>query len=879
MAMGGVAAVVAVLALASAADDRPPIVVTKYGPLEGKQVSVRGTTKPVYNYLGIPFAKPPVGPLRFSAPEPPEMWSGTRKATTFSPGCLQNSTVMDMLTDLLKINSGPKRYREDCLYLNVHTPVQPHDTETKLSVMVWIHGGGFMVGSGLFYDGSSLAAYEDVVVVVIQYRLGILGFLSTGDEHMKANLGMLDQIEALKWVQENIKSFGGDPSSVTIFGESAGGVSVSLLLGSPLAKGLFHRAISESGTALFEMVFNPDPKSTVQALANKTGCGQDTSWELVSCLRNKSEEEILNLTQTTLFAPIVVDGIFLTKDTEQLFEAKEFTVVPYMLGVTNHEAGWILSKMMNPPGWEEGMDKETSKMIINNTYLLTEENVQLSLDYYMGDTQDRVKIRDLHLELLGDVFMLVPTIRAARYCRDAGCPVYLYEFQHSTSIFRRGRPEFVKADHGDEILYVFGAAFWDGDISVLGNITAEEEALTRSIMSYWANFAKNGNPNGEGLVLWPAYDQNENYMQLNLKPVAGTKLKEHRMKFFTKILKHHAGEETEQSSTGNQCSAPTVWTEDGWLRGQQMEVEGSPRPVSGYLGIPFAAPPVGPLRFAAPQRPQPWTGIRNATSHPPMCLQKIRRVPVHFVVPASEDCLYLSVYTPTTATQHRTPIPVMVWIHGGAFILGRSSIFYGSALAGFGNVVVVVIQYRIGVAGFLSTGDEWARGNFGFLDQVAALQWVQRNIGQFGGDPQQVTLFGESVGGLSVSLHTLSPLSADLFHRAVLQSGSALMPGVLPPLPTQLAHEAAEIAGCSDTQSQLLLQCLRNKTEDEMSQITNSVNDLYQLIPVVVDGYFLPEDPQKMFQDGKFRKIPYLLGVTTEEGVKSLVHSEVIIKL
>ncbi|XP_059849297.1 carboxylesterase 5A-like isoform X2 [Hypanus sabinus] len=295
------------------------------------------------------------------------------------------------------------------------------------------------------------------------------------------------------------------------------------------------------------------------------------------------------------------------------------------------------------------------------------------------------------------------------------------------------------------------------------------------------------------------------------------------------------------SSAGVQRLTPTVLTEDGWLWGRQMEVEGSHRPVHG-------------------------------------CLQRIRRTPVPFVVAASEDCLYLSVYTPASAAQHRSPVPVMVFIHGGAFILGKSSLFYGSALASVGNVVVVVVQYRISVAGFLSTGDEWARGNFGFLDQVAALQWVQRNIGQFGGDPRQVTLFGESVGSLSVSLHALSPLSANLFHKAILQSGSALMPGVLPPLPTQLVHEAAEIAGCNDTQSQVLLQCLRNKTEDEMFQITNRVNDLYQLIPIVVDGYFLPDDPQKMFQDGKFRKIPYLMGVTTEEAVKSLVHPEVIIK-
>ncbi|XP_062923324.1 fatty acyl-CoA hydrolase precursor, medium chain-like isoform X2 [Mobula hypostoma] len=563
MLSGWLVALLGVLVVASAADvdDEPPIVVTKYGALEGKQVSVKGTAKPVYNYLSIPFAKPPVGPLRFSVPQTPETWTGTRKATTFAPGCLQSSSLAEFLTDILSTTSGPETYSEDCLYLNVYTPVQPTDTKTKLSVMVWIHGGALAVGSALPFDGSPLAAYEDVVVVVIQYRLGVLGFLSSGDEHMPANLGMLDQIEALKWVQENIKSFGGDPNSVTVFGESSGGTAVSLLLASPLAKGLFHKAISESGSALYEIVFNRKPNMTVWEIASKVGCGLSTSLEVVVCLRNKSEEEMFNLTQSTMISPIVVDGIFLTKNAEQVFEAKEMTVVPYLLGMTNHEAGWLMSRVWSPPGWENGLDRETSRMIISASQLLTEEVVQQAQDEYMGDTQDRTEIRDRHLELLGDVFMLEPTIRAARYFRDAGCPVYLYEFQHSTSFARKCRPDFVKADHGDEIGYVFGSAFWDGDILINGSMTAEEMALSRTIMRYWANFAKTGNPNGEGLVQWPVYDQSESYLQLNLKPTVGTKLKEHRMKILTKVLKRQAGgtikptpescagAETEQSST------------------------------------------------------------------------------------------------------------------------------------------------------------------------------------------------------------------------------------------------------------------------------------------------------------------------------------------
>ncbi|XP_032891786.1 uncharacterized protein LOC116982609 isoform X2 [Amblyraja radiata] len=874
------AALLAVLALATvaAADGGRPIVVTSYGPLEGKRVSVRGTDTPVYSYLGIPFAKPPVGPLRFSRPELPEGWTGTRKATALAPGCPQDSTMEDMLLEMMKITLAPRTYSEDCLYLNVHTPVSPTNTQTKLPVMVWIHGGGFAVGSATFYDASPMAAYEGVVIVVIQYRLGMLGFFSTGDAAMPANVGMLDQVAALQWVQANVASFGGDPSSVTIFGESAGGMSVSLLLVSPLASGLFHRAISESGTALLQGLITRDPMSSAQLVANKTGCGMDTSQELINCLRSRSEEELVNLTKSNLIVPIVVDGVFLTKEVDQLLEAKQFHMVPYLLGVTNHECGWLMAQFVNQPGWQEGMDREMVEKAIRSTKLLPPEDVEQVLDEYLGDTQDRTQIRDLHLELLGDLFMVLPTIRTARLYRDAGGPVFLYEFQHSTSIVRPGRPDFVKADHGEEIGYVFGAPFWDGDVVLSDNVTAEEMALSRTVMSYWANFAKNGDPNGEGLELWPVYGRNESYLQLDVSQSAGTQLKEQRMRFFTETLGYGVGSEREPPQTGADRWGPIVWTEGGLIRGTLMEVEGSPRPVFGYLGIPFAAPPVDSLRFAPPQRAQSWSGIRNATSHPPMCLQKVRRAFPPFAVPASEDCLYLSVYAPGRPSGYTTPIPVMVWIHGGAFILGKGSIFYGSALASFGNVVVVVIQYRLSVAGFLSTGDEGARGNAGFLDQLAALQWVQRNAAQFGGDPGSVTLFGESVGALSITLHTLSPLSTGLFHRAIVQSGSALMPGALPPRPTQLAEEAAAAGGCDDPRTQQLLNCLRSKSEEEMAQIVNSVNNMYQLIPFVVDGNFLPDDPQKMFQDGMFRRIPYLLGVTTEEGVKSLVHSEVIIK-
>ncbi|NXP13563.1 SASB hydrolase, partial [Thinocorus orbignyianus] len=226
-----------------------PEVVTKYGKVRGFRFEVEAAKRSVNVFLRLPFAKPPVGPLRFSEPQPPEPWNGVRDGTSYPPMCLQDKQQGQYFSDMIT-NRKEKvvlDMSEDCLYLNVYTPVSSEKQE-KLPVIVWIHGGGLIFGAASTYDGSALAALDNVVVVTIQYRLGIVGYFSTGDEHARGNWGYLDQVAALQWIQENIVHFGGDPGSVTIFGESAGGISVSALVLSPLAKGLFHKAISESGT-------------------------------------------------------------------------------------------------------------------------------------------------------------------------------------------------------------------------------------------------------------------------------------------------------------------------------------------------------------------------------------------------------------------------------------------------------------------------------------------------------------------------------------------------------------------------------------------------------------------------------------------------------
>lgn len=515
-----------------------PEVVTKYGHLQGKLDSVEGVDQPVSAFLGIPFAKPPVGALRFSPPQPAEPWSHVRDATAHPPMCLQSVEWLDTIEKLLSIQVPKQTASEDCLYLNVFTP----DTKAKLPVMVWIHGGAFVLGGASMYDGSVLSAYGNVVVVVIQYRLGLPGFFSTGSEDARGNWGLLDQVAALQWVQENIEHFGGDPHSVTIFGESAGGVSVGLQILSPLSKGLFHRAISESGVAQLPGFVISDPGIMARKVANVSGC-ESSSSALVRCLRSQPEDKLSafndKLIQEMGFFAAVIDGEFILKAPEELLAVKEFSAVPYLLGVNNDEYGWVIPNALNLPNVTEGMDRQTITEVLQQIGILMRfppEIKQIIIDEYLGDTEDPVKLRCSFQDLMADSMFVIPALQIARFHRDSGAPVYFYEFQHRPTAIKDKKPDFVKADHGDEIPFVFGGPFLKSNTALLGTSTEEEKQLSRVMMMYWANFARSGNPNSKGLVEWPRYELNEEYLELNLEQRKREKLKGKQMDFWLKSL-------------------------------------------------------------------------------------------------------------------------------------------------------------------------------------------------------------------------------------------------------------------------------------------------------------------------------------------------------
>lgn len=327
---------------------------------------------------------------------------------------------------------------------------------------------------------------------------------------------------------------------------------------------------------------------------------------------------------------------------------------------------------------------------------------------------------------------------------------------------------------------------------------------------------------------------------------------------------------------------PSVCIDDGCLRGKVMESYQA-SPFNAFIGIPFAKPPTGRLRFANPVRNKAWGRgmVYNATEDKPMCVQKNDLIP-NAKVDGHEDCLYLNVYQPKQTKSIKSLLPVMVYIHGGGFFAGGASpsILGPEYFMDTRRVILVTFQYRLGVFGFFSTGDEVASGNFGLKDQVMALQWVKHNIEAFGGNPGLVTIFGQSAGGASVHMHMISPMSEGLFARAIMMSGNAIAPWNIPTKdPLGLARRQAEVVGIEEVKtlsSKQLVDALRNVEASKLSESIDklklwSIDPLTLYRPVVEPSCssneaFLVEDPRISWRKGSYQKIPWMTGYLPNDG-------------
>ncbi|KAJ7393151.1 neurexin protein binding [Desmophyllum pertusum] len=504
--------------------------------------------KIAYEYLGIPYAEPPVGDLRFAAPVPSKPWSDVRDATSYGKACPRPSMPVPV--------SGfePEPESEDCLFLNVFVPstIKPDD---KLAVMVWIHGGGFSYGSSTEYPAGILAAFNDVIVVSMNYRLGILGFFNIPDTEIKGNYGMLDQILALQWVQTNIASFGGDPNRVTLFGQSAGAIAVSLQLLSPLSQGLFQRVIIESGPASYPL-YSGEVKDTkhLEMFAELVNCSLGP--QLISCVRGKAVEDILSA-QSQIIYPMyvapqdlagpVVDGEFLPDLPNKLLKDGNFHQdVDIMIGTTSNEGA--LFATLPPDQIQNGVQRQVFESKIKDSVVFVRGRSALAEEAVLheytdhDDPENILTIRRSMLQCLGDKAFVAPVIQEAKAYSKEGRKPYVYLFDYCP--VHSPYPEWVGVSHGMELGLVFGAPFktlsWFLTMLTPKYSEAEKE-FSLYIMEVWTNFAKNGSPNplesASSLVTWPQYTEDEQaYLVLDLKPRVEYRYKADKVVFWNDVF-------------------------------------------------------------------------------------------------------------------------------------------------------------------------------------------------------------------------------------------------------------------------------------------------------------------------------------------------------
>ena len=482
------------------------LVNTAQGPAKGKTIN-QGKVKA---FLGLPYAAPPVGDLRWRAPEPAAKWTGVRDASNYGAHCAQNHVFDDMRFQ----DAGPS---EDCLFLNVYAPAGATAT-SKLPVMFWIHGGGYAGGASSEprHNGDFLPT-KGVVLVTINYRLGVFGFLASTSLAKEqggsaGNYALMDMIAALNWVHANIAAFGGDPGNVTIFGESAGSFAVSTLMASPMAKGLFHRAIGESGGA-FSGALSVDPASVQEA--------KDEEW--VTSIGAKSLAELRAMPTDALLAAaknskrgfsVVIDGKVLTEPVEKTFAAGQQAQVPLMAG-WNRDEGSFMAAGITLATYKERAEK------------MFKDRAPEFLRLYPA-TNDAEAVRSA-IDFGGDMFIAFSTwkwLEADRATSHA--PVYRYHFELAAPVSKYSPVS--AAFHSDDIEYVFGTldtregAVW----------RPEDRVLSDQMMTYWTNFARTGDPNGAGVPNWPKYGAGDELIHLDKTITSGPDALRPRYEFLLK---------------------------------------------------------------------------------------------------------------------------------------------------------------------------------------------------------------------------------------------------------------------------------------------------------------------------------------------------------
>lgn len=520
------------------------------GILRGR-VETSKCEKTFFSFRGIPYARPPVGPLRFKAPQPPKPWEGVRDALAEgSPSPHIQSHV----------DEGFKG-DEDCLFLNVYTPKLPETSNEPLrAVMVFIHGGGFNSGSGTseFY-GPDYIVNEETILVTINYRLGALGFLSTGDSIVPGNNGLKDQVMALRWIQQNIAKFGGNPDKVTIFGESAGGASVQYLMLSPMSKGLFSQAIAQSGSALNPWAFNipSTARSKAFRFGEALGCNTNNSKELVDFLKTVTAQQLVEgvskaMTEeerdlgTVYFRPTVEQAtdeeeIFLPAEPIELLKQGKFHNVPFIAGVNSSEGLICLKEVMAKPAVLKKYDNQFEILVPRNLTENPEKGkviAQKIKKFYFGDSPVSQETLFQYVDLSSDTWFVNGVYTSVKlHAAHSTAPVYcyLFSFDGQLGFLKRlvGAYRFPGVCHCDELGYLFFSPYLDIELES----ECPEEKMRTLFVKMWTNFAKTGNPSLPE-VTWESFTESKPcYLNIDTNPHMNTHLLKERMTFWEELIK------------------------------------------------------------------------------------------------------------------------------------------------------------------------------------------------------------------------------------------------------------------------------------------------------------------------------------------------------
>lgn len=494
---------------------------TPLGPIRGFTEAGSET------YLGIPYARPPVGDLRWRSPQPVAPWREPLDATGLSPSCPQFAPPFNMLMG-----------EEDCLYLNVWAPVQK--PAQPMPVMVWIHGGGFTAGKAAYTpaDGQKLAVQTGTVVVAMNYRLGVFGFLADRElssedpaHPVSGNYGIEDQAAALRWVRDNIAAFGGDPANVTIFGQSAGGVSVCAQLASPASAGLFQRAIIQSGPCATPLSKLEDVSVLGQRLGEGLGCNDKP--DRLACMRGKPAAEVAEVLPPdpsfafgegyTVWWP-VLDGRIIPEQFEAAFAGGRFNKVPVINGATLDEGSLIVwlshNFLFKPLQPEQYLDRLE--------YLVGDRHTAelVAAQYPLGNYSDPFEALT---EAFSDGFFNCQT-RNISLALSRQVPVWAYQFDY------REAPFFIpgadlKAFHAAEIQYIFA-----NPMSVtMSEFEGEQGELSRQMMGLWTQFARSGDPNRQGLAPWPRFEPGDRTLLFDADTTVATHVHRGDCNFWDRI--------------------------------------------------------------------------------------------------------------------------------------------------------------------------------------------------------------------------------------------------------------------------------------------------------------------------------------------------------